>query len=751
MRAEVEKFIFLNQIGFLEGVLVFLLFLIVIYGAIRYTRRLRSLKRKIILISLRSLSFLLIVFILLNPALRTETYTEEKPRLAILIDNSTSMSLPGDEEGTPRIQAVRNFFENHKSFFTELEENFYLSYYVFDKTLKPASLNFINANEPNGTATDIGEAIKELDKNYDTGELDAVILFSDGANNGTILKKSSDEFFKTISFPINTVAAASGDNVRDIWIDSIKASVIAFVRYPLSIDVVIKSIGFKASNIPVTLKDGDKIVSTEEISIDPNDDKKVEFTLNPTSLGRKVYTVSIPVIAGEVIKENNQKSFVIDVIIDRIRVLHIAGTPSWDVRFLRMALKRNPNVDLVSFFILREASDMVFASQNELSLIPFPVDELFGNELSSFDVLIFHNFDFRPYGIYGLHLRSLRDYVMEEGGSFLMIGGDKSFDSGSYGGTPISEILPVELNPIPPRSNETFSTESFHAKLTPIGLRHPVTRVIPNEKENEGHWKNMPELDGFNKVEGLKPDAIPLLITPHGEPILVIGQVKSGRVASFLSDSFWEWVFVRAGEGELAPYYETFWNRILLWLVSDPGLKDIRVRVEKTSYDLSEKAKLDIWILGYEKNEEKIEASVVFPDGIQRELNLEKTSSDRFSAEVETDEYGVYKVKVKTGDGGLDNETDNSEDEIPFLVEPPINEIKSPTIDQELLKNLAKKTGGRSITANDNPDGLGIDFSPKKIISGYKTRGIWDKPWFFMLLVALLSSEWLLGRRWGLR
>src|SRR3972149_7607804 len=165
MRAEVEKFIFLNQIGFLEGVLVFLLFLI--------------------------------VFILLNPALRTETYTEEKPRLAILIDNSTSMSLPGDEEGTPRIQAVRNFLENHKAFFTELEENFYLSYYVFDKTLKPASLNFINTNEPNGTATDIGEAIKELDKNYDTGELDAVILFSDGANNGTILKKSSDEFFKT--------------------------------------------------------------------------------------------------------------------------------------------------------------------------------------------------------------------------------------------------------------------------------------------------------------------------------------------------------------------------------------------------------------------------------------------------------------------------------------------------------------------------------------------------------------------------
>src|SRR3990172_287863 len=69
MNTVVEKFVFLNQIGLLERVIVLGLFLIVIFFAIRYTRRLRSLKRKIILISLRSLSFLLIVFILLNPAI----------------------------------------------------------------------------------------------------------------------------------------------------------------------------------------------------------------------------------------------------------------------------------------------------------------------------------------------------------------------------------------------------------------------------------------------------------------------------------------------------------------------------------------------------------------------------------------------------------------------------------------------------------------------------------------------------------
>jgi hypothetical protein len=95
----------------------------------------------------------------------------------------------------------------------------------------------------------------------------------------------------------------------------------------------------------------------------------------------------VPVLSDELVPENNRKSFYTDVIINKIRVLHVAGSPSWDVRFLRKALKRNPNIDLVSFFILRDPSDLVFATENELSLIPFPVNEIFGNELPTFDIV----------------------------------------------------------------------------------------------------------------------------------------------------------------------------------------------------------------------------------------------------------------------------------------------------------------------------------------------------------------------------
>ena len=51
---------------------------------------------------------------------------------------------------------------------------------------------------------------------------------------------------------------------------------------------------------------------------------------------------------------DNSKFASIEVLADTIGVLHIAGAPSWDVRFMRRGLKSEPKFDVVSFFILRD-------------------------------------------------------------------------------------------------------------------------------------------------------------------------------------------------------------------------------------------------------------------------------------------------------------------------------------------------------------------------------------------------------------
>src|SRR5262249_51881170 len=145
--------------------------------------------------------------------------------------------------------------------------------------------------------------------------------------------------------------------------------------------------------------DGERTVQNVVLSDASSGDLHTTFSFSPQRVGTHYYTISVPVLDGETIRENNTRGIVMKVVRDKIRALHVAGRPSWDERFLRGLLKHNPNIDLISFFILRTPSDIELVPQNELSLIPFPTEELFREQLQTFDVVFLQNFNFSPYGV----------------------------------------------------------------------------------------------------------------------------------------------------------------------------------------------------------------------------------------------------------------------------------------------------------------------------------------------------------------
>ena len=147
--------------------------------------------------------------------------------------------------------------------------------------------------------------------------------------------------------------------------------------------------------------------------------------------------------------------------------------------FLRRLLKRDPNVDLISFFILRTPTDLTMVDSSELSLIPFPTDELFRKELGSFDLVLLQNFNHGPYGIGG-YLPDLRRYV-ERGGGLAMIGGDLSFTSGGYAGTQLAEVLPVKLLPLDADPSRLVSEESFRPRVPELDAELSAAAVRAGE------------------------------------------------------------------------------------------------------------------------------------------------------------------------------------------------------------------------------------------------------------------------------
>ena len=748
MESAVSSLVFLDPPGLKEAAIFAVFLAVVIYGSIRSSRSIESFRKRAVILSLHVLAFLIISFLLLNPAVRVDSYKEEKRRLAVLVDRSWSMNLPSGRGEGARIDSARNFLKNNSGFFSGLDDDFIVEYYTFGNGLTPTSREGLLSEEPHDGSTDFGKLLKELRSKNGRGELDEAIIISDGGNNGDTAAEDSED--EKGALRINTVGALAGDASPDLWIDGVESSEVSFLRYPYSVRVNVKTTGKGGISIPVSLYDGDKLVAIKEVAIDGSSKAgSVDFEINPLTLGRQIYTAAVPVMADETITENNQKSFYTDVIINKIRILHVAGSPSWDVRFLRKALKRNPNVDLVSFFILRDPTDLVFATENELSLIPFPVNEIFGSELGTFDIVIFQNFNFQPYGIFGFHLRSIRDYVMNEGGAFLMIGGNKSFDSGNYGATPISEILPVELDYIPRGLTETINDQNVHPKLTMAGKNHPIMKIFPDKKKNEEEWNDMPELEGFNMVQGLSPDAVPLLVSPDGEPILAVAKVGTGKAGTFLSDSSWKWNFVRGSEGDVSPMYEKFWNRLFLWFVNDPDLNDVRVETDKAVYGPGEKAEVRIWELGGEETEETPRSMLVHPDGGVEQIALERSGDNMFTAEIEAGETGIYRVTADENPGG--GSSGEELGGISFIVEPPAKEVRGPTSDEGYLKSIASGSGGVYIRAGDGAERLRIDDSRKKTVTGYETKELWDSPFFLLLILGLLFSEWSLRRRWGLK
>ena len=230
---------------------------------------------------------------------------------------------------------------------------------------------------------------------------------------------------------------------------------------------------------------------------------------------------------NELALENNVAVAEIDVVREHLRVLLVSGEPHAGERTWRNVLKSDAAVDLVHFTILRPPEKQDGTPINELSLIAFPTRELFEEKIDEFDLIIFDRYQSRgvlPIVYYDNLARYVRD-----GGAVLVAAGPDYAASGSLYRTPLGPVLPA----VP--TGEIIE-EPYRATISPVGLRHPVTRALPGAASDPPAWSQW-----FRLVDA---DAIAGDITmtgPGGRPLLVLAHEGEGRVAMLLSDQAWLW------------------------------------------------------------------------------------------------------------------------------------------------------------------------------------------------------------------
>ncbi|MBI2363194.1 MAG: hypothetical protein HYV15_07420, partial [Elusimicrobia bacterium] len=167
------------------------------------------------------------------------------------------------------------------------------------------------------------------------------------------------------------------------------------------------------------------------------------FSVSASQLGRQEFTV-----AAEAGPLRASRSFAVEAIRQKYRIMYLAGRPSVEYAHLRHQLKADPNHELVSFVILRNPENISPVPDNELSLIPFPATEIFVTNLFQFDLFILENFAYWRFNLPAAYLENLRRFVAQ-GGALLLIGGSNALSKGGYKGTPLEEALPVTLADAP--------------------------------------------------------------------------------------------------------------------------------------------------------------------------------------------------------------------------------------------------------------------------------------------------------------
>jgi uncharacterized membrane protein len=715
--------------------------------------------RRAALVSLRAVAALAALFLLAEPALRVVQTARVRSRVAVLVDRSRSMNFPVEPGGETRSQAAARFLRDSRPGLEALASEATVEGWGFARDAWPADLADLSRPEPgSGGATDILGALRGAAGGAGAPgrRLAGVLLITDGADNGALssgLAGQARADLLALGVPVNVVSVGT-DAPRDLAIERVAVDDFAFVRSTITVEATLRARGFGRENVKIVLRREGQVVAQASVKLEPGKEVyPVPLSFAPDTTGTFVLTVATPVLPGEAVAENNSRSFVLRVIRDRVRVLLVAGRPSWDERFLRGLLKQDPNVDLVSFFILRTAGDNP-GPQDQLSLIPFPVAEIFGEQLRTFDAVIFLDFAFQPYRSLDIErfLPNLRDYV-RGGGAFAMVGGDQSFAQGHYAGTPIADILAVN-----PSEGLAETAEPFRPRLTAEGRRHPVTSLVPGEAANEAAWDALPQLPGLNftsplgAAEGARVllEAPSLLVGGRPAPVVAVREVGAGRSLAVTTDASWYWGFVAAGDGQGGRAHQRFWNGALRWLVRDPSLTPLQLQPDRPSVEPGEPLGFSVAVRGPDYGPAPgvtVVGELLADDGrVVGRAEARAGTDGSARLEFPAPPPGAYKVQASADVPGTPLERGTAA----VAVRSSGTEDSDAAPRPELLRQVAEATGGAfsTLPRSGLPE---LNLREAEVVEVGRKQDVplWDRWWYLAILAGALGGEWLLRRRFG--
>ena len=201
---------------------------------------------------------------------------------------------------------------------------------------------------------------------------------------------------------------------------------------------------------------------------------------------------------------------------------------------------------------------------------------------------------------------------------------------------------------------------------------------------------------------------------------------------------------VAQGKGNWA--YLRFMEKMVRWLTQDPSMDPVQITLPDSVGEVGRRKEIRIKVREEDiplNGKGSLRLSAWDPEGLKIGSEIKAGGqSGEYLGFFLPEKAGLYKIKVETQAGFLEE---------PMLIPDPLAG-KDSTPDHDRLQRLAASTGGKILSRGDRLFEEILDFAKKREshFLGEKHSPLWSKFYIIALIVALLSGEWYLRRRWGL-
>lgn len=650
--------------------------------------------KKWALIALRSFTLFVLGVLLFGLIVENKDYKTEKPLFITLVDNSMSM-LNYQDSSSVETQ-IASLESNLK---TKYGDRFDFKSYVVGSDISEGERSY-------------SEKESNLDKGFDfiynqyyNRNIGGICFVSDGNfNTGKNPVYSAEKISLTPVFSIGV-----GDTVlkRDQFIRNLAVNDVAFLnnQFPIEVDIEAHKMGNSSSTVSLWNK-GQKLASEEVKYVDGSlDFVHVSFVLEAKETGFVNYTVKVERKDNESSYDNNERSFYVEVIDSRSKILILAKAPHPDLTAIRQVLDADENTEVVSKLI----SD-------------------WDGSLNDYALLIWHDPGHANNNLIADKIRTSKTPVLYLVGGQSTNSNLKKLNIGlNYpGGTRFDEV-------------QGSASESFQLFEVSEDLKKAIRNFPPLTVRFGGV-----QVSGGNVLISQRIGPV-----VKNDPVLTFKTESGNKYGVLVGEGLWRWkISEYADYGENKRFNELI-QKTVQYLTVKKNTEPLRINLPNR-FNV-----IDDVILNAEFYNSSFQR-IVGPD-ISLILKNEEGVDIKYSFAKNTSDYVLSLGRLKKGKYSWVASTTfdgkKYEKSGVFIVDDISLEALSTHADHNLLKQIAAKTNGKFYSLA-NAGNLVNDIESRKDIASitYEESSfddLIDWKWLFFLLILSLAAEWFIRRYSG--